>query len=625
MAQEISSPATLTVQPFTPINACSGSVDTSEAIPTISQPGNAANNGKKRQRRLSTQVSPNQDPACPRRPKKSKPGHHQPENEASPATAKNTEAQGLDAHGLGPLGGSENPFSPATYQAVQSPVITGLGSVYQAAFELEEKRSIPAGLSDLGCSSMLASTDTDTKNGIFAGEYGLPSISVGTVEPTPGEGMSIGKTFASDLDGLPAQPVTGSVYQVPCASDILPGVQYAEATDVKTNAVTAPLPSLEQYLLDHHPNDDEFEHHCAGTSPPHLDEYEIDVPDFEDTLLAATKDEPSLQDRDQDDQEISLLMSEFTNSQGEVSGDTSEFSTAPHELSFSFGTDVSKSFNEKDVNNVLSDTSFVESSSPYLRSRSDLQEDFDHLDVPAKPASSDQTFTSEDIFNDDDIEAVFAECQSPPSAQVPRPPSPSPVTSSFNQTTLSILKTEPLAPKPKQEASSSKNEQHKISFDHTDTPIPFIRTPFPAPIRDRSPVIGLGSQTLLKTCFRVGEALNAASLALRTKQDIVIELYARVVYSERPPKSVKQQFQFSDIFSPDRPPFLKGTYGLWKGVELWDLDSKIFLGEKGRGKMARVVERMGREEKSRGLEMTVLSIWETRWEDVEVVKGIVCR
>ena len=58
---------------------------------------------------------------------------------------------------------------------------------------------------------------------------------------------------------------------------------------------------------------------------------------------------------------------------------------------------------------------------------------------------------------------------------------------------------------------------------------------------------------------------------------------------------------------------------------LWDVDSRAFIGEEGKGKMARVVGRIKRCERGGdGVEMVILSVWEVDWEDVEVAKGIVC-
>lgn len=169
---------------------------------------------------------------------------------------------------------------------------------------------------------------------------------------------------------------------------------------------------------------------------------------------------------------------------------------------------------------------------------------------------------------------------------------------------------------------------HQISFDVSGQPLPFIRPLFPAPMLDRSPIQGLNSRTVLRTCFRIGEALNAATASLHSAgaPDAVMELYCRSLSSIRHPTSFKQTFQFGDLFSSDSPPFLTGTYMTWRGIGLWDHDSRAFLGGDGKGKMARVVGKIKRLEKEDGLkswEMLVMSVWEVDWEDVGVAKGIV--
>lgn len=158
--------------------------------------------------------------------------------------------------------------------------------------------------------------------------------------------------------------------------------------------------------------------------------------------------------------------------------------------------------------------------------------------------------------------------------------------------------------------------------------LPFIRPPFPKAVRDRSPILGLSNRTVLRICFRIGEALNAAAVASRTNVDAIIELYARVVSSSREASGgYKQFFQFGDLFT-DKPPYLSGTYSFWKGVAVWDIDSKELVGERGRGKMVRVLGRIKKKEPGQGhgpgVEMVVLSIWEVDWEDVGVAKGIAC-
>ena len=165
---------------------------------------------------------------------------------------------------------------------------------------------------------------------------------------------------------------------------------------------------------------------------------------------------------------------------------------------------------------------------------------------------------------------------------------------------------------------------HLVPFNINGEPLPFARPAFPKPIRDRSPILGLTNRAVLRTCFRIGEALNAAAVASRTKTDAIIELYARIVHSERETdKGFKQSFQFGDLFT-EKPPYLSATYSLWKGVGLWDMDSKVFLREEGKGKMARALGRIKKREGGGGCEMVVLSIWEVDWEDVGIAKGIVC-
>ena len=56
-----------------------------------------------------------------------------------------------------------------------------------------------------------------------------------------------------------------------------------------------------------------------------------------------------------------------------------------------------------------------------------------------------------------------------------------------------------------------------------------VRKSFPTPVLDRSPIFGVSNEIVLRTCFRLGEALNIGSQAVRSRKNVVIELYARVV------------------------------------------------------------------------------------------------
>ena len=155
-------------------------------------------------------------------------------------------------------------------------------------------------------------------------------------------------------------------------------------------------------------------------------------------------------------------------------------------------------------------------------------------------------------------------------------------------------------------------------------PVPFVRPKFPTPLLPRSPIPGLSPTTVLRTCFRIGEALNAAAVALRHSIDAIVELYCRVKYSDRQANGHKQFFELVDIFTPDKSPSISGQYAIWKNVDLWEHDSRQFLGEGGRGKKARVVGRIKRGPKNIGWELVILSIWKVDWEDIGIAKGIVC-
>lgn len=153
---------------------------------------------------------------------------------------------------------------------------------------------------------------------------------------------------------------------------------------------------------------------------------------------------------------------------------------------------------------------------------------------------------------------------------------------------------------------------------------PFVRPPFPKRVRDRSPIVDISSSGILRTCFRIGEALNAASVAFRTGTDVIIELFARVLSSTREIAGYKQHIDFADLFHSERPPFLSGTYELWKDGGRWEEDSRRLLDEDGRGKMCRAVGRLKRDPDTKVWKMAVLNIWEATWDDVAWVKGVVC-
>ena len=282
-----------------------------------------------------------------------------------------------------------------------------------------------------------------------------------------------------------------------------------------------------------------------------------------------------------------------------------------------------------DVVNLLTDDEFEETTNS-ARTYSNSQ-------LPAQVHSARQ-----DLFDDEDLEAELLNVElttpernhgeSPPFTQrtptIPRlqwmpptlytPPNRQQLSVSLIKTTSPAtlgVRSSPLAEK-------SPNVQKRNIPSKQDHVVPFARFSFPAPLLTGTPVSGLSSNPSLRACFRVGEALKSASFAQSHSLDVAVELYCRVKHSYRENNGYKQVFEFGDLFHPDRPPFLHGHYAIWKGTDLWEHDSKQFLGENDEQKMARVVGRIQRGAANQGWELTVLSIWEATWEDIDMVKGI---
>lgn len=155
----------------------------------------------------------------------------------------------------------------------------------------------------------------------------------------------------------------------------------------------------------------------------------------------------------------------------------------------------------------------------------------------------------------------------------------------------------------------------------TDKPEdPIVRPPFPASARDRSPIIGLSSTNVLRVCFRLGEALNAGCEAVRANRSVFLEVYAKVKTSYR--RGYCHHFVFGDLFS-DRTPTVHGIWEQWKGVDLWERDSRNFLkSSTQRDKLCRCIGTMKRDNEK--WKLAILNIWEASWNDVNYAKGIIC-
>ena len=72
---------------------------------------------------------------------------------------------------------------------------------------------------------------------------------------------------------------------------------------------------------------------------------------------------------------------------------------------------------------------------------------------------------------------------------------------------------------------------NKLPWDSALLPqprAPIQRSLFPRAVSSHSPVVGLTSQTFLRTCFRIGEALNTGCNAVRNNRHEILELFCRV-------------------------------------------------------------------------------------------------
>ncbi|KAI4138957.1 MAG: hypothetical protein L6R39_006526 [Caloplaca ligustica] len=658
--EQSTSAAVPVVQGFTPINQGSPNAALAEPTAAVIPVGNGDKKGKKRSRKVSIS-SPTTSKATngtrQKKPKKSKQmtapanpaitkafpvtkprdegwvAHHKSSEDFSPSTVREATVQTCMPY-RDALPPTEIETSSRTVR--QSSPTAGLSSTYNAAFEQKEQNEQNA-VADRRTESngFEKFANNGTRSAIIQAEFEplSPPTFLGDLLLDSKGLVPTGRNDIAEAQCNPGVSGRDPLCQIPCSPGILD-------EPIGPDAMTSPRA-------------------CLGQELEELDTWELTI--LETDLSSST--EPGVagvnhnidqEDRPDviadptniDDAELSILMEQFTNVEGEASKVPAEHLIDPADLSFSSDVDLTVSSPGEDTK-FSSDFNFFRSSSPSLQSHSDLQPCSPKEEVSAQsPITSGQASIDDiddDTYNDEDLEAVLQGFDSPPSAQVPASAPSIPLRQAPAKEPRCVLSdvdinsAHNVATSPKRQAASripglmappppkAKDLPHKVAFDQNGTPIPFVRSPFPPPVRDRSPIIGLSSGgPVLRTCFRIGEALNAGSTALRTKTNAIIEMYARVVCPERPTGSLKQYFQFADLFSPERPPILKGTYGLWKGVELWDLDSKVFMGEKGKGKMARVVGRVVREEKTRSLEMTILSIWEADWDDVGICKGHYC-
>jgi hypothetical protein len=151
---------------------------------------------------------------------------------------------------------------------------------------------------------------------------------------------------------------------------------------------------------------------------------------------------------------------------------------------------------------------------------------------------------------------------------------------------------------------------------------PFARPGFPSKVLDRSSITGISSNIILRTCFRIGEALREGALCGGLGQDAIIELFARVVDSSQDITPTKLYFEFADLFH-DRPPFIRGTLENNKISSLQETESRMLLGVNGPAPMVRCLGRLKRVTAGPpGWMLYIINIRPSDWEEVRWTRKI---
>ncbi|KAF2210786.1 hypothetical protein CERZMDRAFT_44465 [Cercospora zeae-maydis SCOH1-5] len=149
-----------------------------------------------------------------------------------------------------------------------------------------------------------------------------------------------------------------------------------------------------------------------------------------------------------------------------------------------------------------------------------------------------------------------------------------------------------------------------------------VRQSFPRAISDRSPIAGASRAIVLRTCFRLGEAINVGHQAVRTNSNVMIELYARIASSwDEEPASGKQHFVFGDLYH-GKAPQLEGTFERRGQATFWGKDCNVSLDPDASCTMCRVIGRMKRDTEQKWC-LEISGVWGASWGDVNWAAGIV--
>lgn len=160
-----------------------------------------------------------------------------------------------------------------------------------------------------------------------------------------------------------------------------------------------------------------------------------------------------------------------------------------------------------------------------------------------------------------------------------------------------------------------------------DDPRPFVRPKFQDPVKGKSPIAGVSAETKVRTCFRIGEMLNQAKKVATNKEDVIFELYARVVCSSREGLRRVQHFRFMDLYTV-RQPHPGGRIEGWKMGSLLDQQSLALVTTEGMypKKICRCLGRLVRDTKTAiGWSLDILTIRESDWDEVELMRQLICK
>ncbi|KXJ86324.1 hypothetical protein Micbo1qcDRAFT_36262 [Microdochium bolleyi] len=169
-----------------------------------------------------------------------------------------------------------------------------------------------------------------------------------------------------------------------------------------------------------------------------------------------------------------------------------------------------------------------------------------------------------------------------------------------------------------QSIGTSPETEHKDEFALS----PFIRPPFPDIASSKVQVPGVSGQTVLRTCFRVGEMISQTAKCHTQQQDVVFEIYARVKQSERKTTTKIQHFSLTDLFKT-QPPYPRASLAGWRAASDLDQQAADFLGSSGVLKLYWCLCRPVRDPRSTvGWTYTILSIKTVTWAHIQQAKDV---